>query len=1597
MNLGDAMNAIFSPLRWLLLLILVLFARPSFAQPCVLDSNANGEYLITSYDDLKKIDGVACLYSASYRLTQNIDASASATDNSGAGFISIGGAQGQRFTGKFHGAGDTISNLTINYSCSLMFSGLFGYLDATAIVDSLNLASEVFTGSTSTNGFCEMGGLAGINKGLIDHCTSTGGSVTSTSEGEIGGLVGENAGTISNSIASIPTVSSSVQGSDVGGLVGDNTGTITNSAFIGNVIGSASGYGGGLVAYNVGKITRSYSQSTVSAGTNGRSGGLVAYNLDTVSLSYSHSTVSVGDGGQDGGLIGFNEGPVSNSYSTGIVNSATVTGNTGGLIGYNGTNVGTFSTNLGSVTNCYSTSSVVGGSGDVIPGGLIGYTPSGTGGTMANSYWSVDSSGRASDGFGLSDAGLVGNQMDSASYFSGWDFDSTWIIYQGQTTPLLRALMTPMTISAAKITKPYDGQPLATKPTAIYTPSNYVDSLLLGTLTWTGTGDTATTGTSTLTPGGLYSTQKGYAITFLTDTISIVCPLASNSNGELLIGDYASLKQLEIGVCPLNATYRLTNNIDASGSATENLGAGWRPLGNDSTAFTGKFNGGGYAIDGLTINNSVNYHVGLFASLANGALVDSLGVTNAQITSTVSKVSPIGNISPTGCGVNCTPLDPVGILAGKNLGTISNTYVSGSVTGVNNDTIGGLVGANEGSLINCYSTGSATGGVNAVIGGLAGSNAGTIDRVYSTDVVVASSSSQNGGLIGYNKGSVNNAYAMGRVTGGSHTGGLIGTNESIVSNSYAEGFATGDSSVGGLIGTCMGSATNSYYNTDSTATDNSAATGLTSSQMDSAAYFSGWDFASTWIIYDGHSAPLLRTFMTPLTITAKDSTETYSGHIFAGGAGVTYSPTTVDSSLILGTPTYLGTSQGAKKAGAYGLIPNGFYSTQAGYAITADSGTLRITPDTISVIGVAATDKIYDGSTVDSLTTGTLVGIITGDTVTLVQGTGVFADKYVGHAKLVYATGFTLGGADSANYVLNNPQNLSASITPRTISVIAKADTIRQGSIDQPLNYTVTGLLLGDSLTGAETRDLGNKVGTYAILQGTLSADSNYVIAFTSANYIILAPINTAPVLTWSPSVRVSTQGQAAKFSVLNGSISEMPANTYVLLHVIGTDFDSTYTFNKQTVTWAPLAIGSYSIHFETHNEDTVLAYGNGDSSFVIQSLIKVPLKSKAWYMAGFGADSSSFAQFQSTSQIFHWEDSHAEGEYGRYANRNELVHNQPGFGYWFFADGAGDTLKPSVLSSIPVVSLSLLDANTGWNMISNPYPWPIALDTTLTYWTWDDGSYKPVQTLDALTAAWVNVTQDQTMTFNPTPFFAVDGSTTLARRLVSSYASTNNWSVQVALSADGIKDAWNFIGVGSQSNQLKPPAGFGQRISLALVEQGQSLARLIKNSTQNSTWTIALNSDQDRMGTLEFTGLSSLLQNGITLTLLLPDGSTQTLHDGSTVNVALKKGTQNATIQASIGAPTIAMQGGLGNLHIQNTDNDALQLSFTASLAQAGAPATLEVISLNGNVVAELNLGTLQAGENKTSILASRFKAGMYIFRVHTNSSQTSATWMHL
>ncbi len=687
-----------------------------------------------------------------------------------------------------------------------------------------------------------------------------------------------------------------------------------------------------------------------------------------------------------------------------------------------------------------------------------------------------------------------------------------------------------------------------------------------------GSGDGTTTGIITPAAGssisvGTFTLQSGtwreissslssfYAKDFRISGGTFIRALGGNGTSAGTAYQIADVYGLQgIGSAGmLGNYYTLANTIDASGTVTWNSGAGFAPIGNYSTRFTGSFDGGGHTITGLTVYRPSTDFVGLFGYTSSTAIISSVGLIGGSVTGNNYTGGLVGdnyggsitNSYSTGAVKGSSF---IGGLVGVNDGTIKNSYSTGAVIGSGNY-VGGLVGDNYGgSITNSYSTGEVTGSGNYV-GGLVGRSSGSsssITNSYSTSTVTGNN--YVGGLSGGNTGSIKNSYSTGAVKGSSFIGGLVGMNDyGTIKNSYSTGAVIGTAYVGGLVGHNSATITASYYaTTDETgAAINSGSgyssygTGKTLEELTDPATFSDWgnDISATggssavWRIYAGCTTPLLRNFLTPLTVTVAGSSTTYDGSAYTG-ATASYS-VTPDSALLLGTLSYTYTDQAtntageAKNAGTYIVSGTGLYSSQQGYDITYVNGTLTIAKQAItySVADAASTYGTLAAPTV------TLTGLVSGD-AGAVTGTVALTDNSNNAVTLAYNTAagsYTesvsgLTGTAAGNYELSASGNTNGTLTiaKKTITYSVADASGTYGTLTTTGAVTLSGLVSGDENVVSGTVALTNSSNqavtlVYNTAVGGYTESVNALTGTASGNYVLAGSGNTTGTLTINP------------------------------------------------------------------------------------------------------------------------------------------------------------------------------------------------------------------------------------------------------------------------------------------------------------------------------------------------------------------------------------------------------------------------------------------------------------------------------------------------
>lgn len=214
---------------------------------------------------------------------------------------------GDGFTGYFDGAGYEISGLTVNSQDSV--NGFMSRIAPSGVVDDVTFTDLTVTGTDS------VGGVAGVNEGMISNVRVSG-DVTGTLE--VGGVAGVNTGTIAAAV-----LTGSVSGGEsVAGVSALNRGTVANSRSE-MAVSADLEFAAGVSTTNEGQISNVEVKSDVSAGDFGV-GGLVYENEGQLTDSRFEGTVSADD--DVGVLAAENTGDVVDSVWSSLTTTVVVDG-----------------------------------------------------------------------------------------------------------------------------------------------------------------------------------------------------------------------------------------------------------------------------------------------------------------------------------------------------------------------------------------------------------------------------------------------------------------------------------------------------------------------------------------------------------------------------------------------------------------------------------------------------------------------------------------------------------------------------------------------------------------------------------------------------------------------------------------------------------------------------------------------------------------------------------------------------------------------------------------------------------------------------------------------------------------------------------------------------------------------------------------------------------------------------------------------------------------------------------------------------------------------------------------------------------------------
>ena len=238
------------------------------------------------------------------------------------------------------------------------------------------------------------------------------------------------------------------------------------------------------------------------------------------------------------------------------------------------------------------------------------------------------------------------------------------------------------------------------------------------------------------------------------------------------------------------------------------------------------------------------------------------------------------------------------------------------------------------------------------------------------------------------------------------------------------------------------------------------------------------------------------------------------------------------------------TNEKATNAGTYNVSAK---ITADGYNDKVLNATMTIKPRALTVTGLSAENKTYDGTDNAAIKGGELSGVIKGDDVKATfPATGRFAKSDVGTGIAVTVADITLDGSAKDNYKLTQPTGLKANITQAPITIKADDKQMVKGAAIPELTYKITsGKLFGeDKVSGTPaTAANGSKIGEFDITQGTLTVSSNYKLTFEKGK---LSVVDKTPQNITVSEITEKTYGDTGfKVEVTKDAVSNLDAFTF--------------------------------------------------------------------------------------------------------------------------------------------------------------------------------------------------------------------------------------------------------------------------------------------------------------------------------------------------------------------------------------------------------------------------------------------------------------------
>jgi hypothetical protein len=314
------------------------------------------------------------------------------------------------------------------------------------------------------------------------------------------------------------------------------------------------------------------------------------------------------------------------------------------------------------------------------------------------------------------------------------------------------------------------------------------------------------------------------------------------------------------------------------------------------------------------------------------------------------------------------------------------------------------------------------------------------------------------------------------------------------------------------------------YTTSVELTQTSGSVGLTSIYVRLAAATAAGSYSGSITVSSADADPQ--------TVAVPSSSVSAKGLTIAGLTGANKSYNKTNTATVDGTPELVGVvgddsvTLGGTPAFTFSSVNvgTGIAITASGYTLTGDDTanytltqptglSANITPKELTVTGATVSPKVFNTTTTATITGATLVGVESGDTVT-VSGGGTFDDPNVGTDKPVTAN-LALGGASAGNYTLVQPTGLTGTITQasQTLTFAVLAIKTTADAPFTPAATATSGLAVSFSSSNPAVATVTDNVVTIIGI-GTTTITASQA---GNENYSAAAAVNRELIVTPPP------------------------------------------------------------------------------------------------------------------------------------------------------------------------------------------------------------------------------------------------------------------------------------------------------------------------------------------------------------------------------------------------------------------------------------------------------------------------------------------------